>query len=138
MQNQSVFAVEIYRDQFKMVASKKVSFTKIWKFIQQMDSLVGQFLFKDPSEKFSRKDQLLVLSFPVFAFLFVFLMGSTLIITKFRLISMIFCFSLSSAYFQFYVTIVNLIRRKSTLKDLFEWCSSLYDVNKKFHNMVQK
>lgn len=118
--------------------SKKLSFTKIWKFIQQFDASIGVFLFKDQTKIKNMKEKLLSLSIPVNTGIFLVFFFSTLIITKFNIINIIFCCSGFVTLLSICVAIKYLILNKDTLIELFQWYESLYDVEKKFHKEVQK
>lgn len=117
---------------------KKVSFDKVWEVIQQTDIAVGLFLFKDTSIKLSRKEKFLAKVVPANATIITILVVSTLIITNFKLINVIFCVSHLTPFVSVYIIILKLKWNKNTLKDLVKWCENLYDVDKKYHELIRE
>lgn len=103
-----------------------------------MDTALGIFLFKDPSCKMTLKDKCLSLTFSAYLLLFILLTVPTLIITNFKMIHVIFCVSLLTLMLLWCFTIKTFMWNKSVLQDLFEWCESLYDVKKKFHDLIKE
>lgn len=85
-----------------MNPSTKVSFIKIRKLIEQMDAVAGMFLLKDPSMKKTIKEQLFLLAVPLNIITYLFMMISTMVITNFDLLSVIFSLSILTTYILLY------------------------------------
>lgn len=116
---------------------KKVNFKNIWALIEQADTVMGTFLFKNPSEKITLKEKFFKLTWARHAFFFYFFMVSTLIVTNFALISVILSVSMISISIFVYIVLFTNILKKSEMKDLLYWCENLYDVENKFNTVVQ-
>lgn len=117
----------------------KPNFDRVWSLLQQMDSLAGVFLFRDSSSKpKSKLEKLLSLILPAQAILSIFIFTSTLIVTKFALINIIICVSFAMPFLMCDATLVKFYTNKKTLKNLIDWCRSLYDVEKKFSLLVRE
>lgn len=117
---------------------KKTNFNKIRELIERIDATTGIFFLKDPCEKISIKEKLLMATFPILVFNEGFLFVSTLLVTNFSLISVIFTSSLFLTFLLLFGTLAKFTCNKSVLKELLNWCESLYDVPVKFNKLVHK
>lgn len=120
------------------VAKNKVTFKRIGELIQQFDTVIGLFLFKEPTGSKTRIEQFYSLTLPGHALAIVVLMVSTLFVTNFSLISIIYtsATSMIAAMMQFIVR--KMIRNKNNFKDMLVWCEDLYDMEKNFPETVLK
>lgn len=117
---------------------EKTSFETIWKYIKFMDTVIGLFLFQDPSKKRTVLEKFLSFTLIRQAIPVTILIVSTLIVFNFKLISVIFVASLMTFEMAWYFTLGTMILKKEVLKDVLKWCEGLYDVEKRFHKVVQK
>lgn len=118
--------------------NKNVNFDNIWQRMKFIDFAVGLFLFKDPVEKISPFFKFLAQTQARHAILLPLFITSTLVITNFELISVIFVASLITLMMPLHFTLLNCTMKKEKLKELFKWCGDQYDVQNYFHPRVQK
>lgn len=116
-------------------SQEKVNFERIWKILKGLDAAIGVFAFKDSAQR-TILENLLKLTVPRHVFLWSFLVVSTLILTDFQLISVILTGSTSTVMLACYTVII--ISKKTTFKKVIKWCEKLYDVEEKYHKVVQK
>ncbi|XP_063706381.1 uncharacterized protein LOC134835433 [Culicoides brevitarsis] len=117
---------------------EKISFDAIWKRLKFMDAAVGLFLFRDPSEKVSPWLKFLTRVQLRHAILVPLVLISTVVITKFALINIIFCFSLVTLLLPLHCTLISCESKQKNLRRLFKWCASLYDVKRSFREQIRE
>lgn len=123
----------------KMSPTKnKVNFTKIRELIHQMDTIAGLLLFRNLSRKSDGKEKFIKATLPAQVVVDIFMCVSTLIVSNFNLISIIFVSSVSMTYCFLFVTLKKFIVNKTVLRGLVKWCESLYDVQEKFNKATHK
>lgn len=113
---------------------KKLSFSRVWGFILQFDKDIGIYLFENKNGKEWHISSLAKLASALFTVTVI----TTMIITNFGVINIIFCISVLVTYISLFIGTLKIIWNKITLKQIFEWCDSLYDIDNKFHRVVQK
>lgn len=117
----------------------KLSFESIRKQIHQFETIAGIFLFRNKkSSKLTTKEKLLTFTLPLFFGIFAFLIVTTLIVTQFRLVNVIICCAAIVDVVTLQVGILCITFNKGPLIDILKWCESLYDVEQKFSQRIQK
>lgn len=116
---------------------EKPTFNNIWKFLKRIDAFAGVFLFKDPSEKKTLLEKYLSYTMKKQAILITVFFISTLYVTNFKLISIVFCASVLTFMASWYISMTTMIYRKKTFLHLIKWCEELYDIERKYHPKIQ-
>lgn len=117
---------------------EKVNFDRIFKFIQQSDTVIGLFMFRDSATKKTILDRFFSLTIPTQVVFDSVMITATLFVTNFAMLNVILCILMGVTLFFLNVFIFSLIRNKKTFKGLVEWCRGLYDFENKFDKRISK
>lgn len=116
---------------------KRVTFARIWKLIQETDTALGVFLFRDSKETTSIEKWFFTLTLPTLAILTLTLVISTVFATNFKLIYVILVFSMLSSIVTLFIVVFRIFLGKEQLKSFVKWCEDLYDIPIKYHPAVE-
>lgn len=107
-------------------------FTKVWAFLKQIDYYAGTFVFGKP-EKFTWKEKVLSLTLPLVGLNMLILVISTMIVSKFSLLSIIIGISFCTTATVICYVVWTFMENKSDVNAFLDWCRGLYDLPAKFH-----
>lgn len=116
----------------------KPSFFNILKFFKRIDTILGLFLLKDSSWKKTTLERFFSLTLKRHVLFSTFLFISTLIVSNFNLISVIFCACFLSFELTWFVAMKTMISKKATFYYILAWCEDMYNYETKFCTKIQE
>lgn len=116
---------------------KSNNFEQILILIKNLDSFAGNFVFRRKKKEKKRWIQIFGVKLPIFLTNISIQIITTLILSKFNLISIIISSACSSAAIALLYNILKLKIKNSEVHHFINWCESLHNIEKKFHPSIQ-
>lgn len=116
----------------------KQDFEDIYKIAKQIDRVLGVLLFKEKGVNRTWKENLFLLTIPTNMVLLCILGTSTLVISKFSLLSILMCSSITIVIVTHYFGIAVIVKNRQEIHGFYEWCRKMYNIEEKYHLVQQK
>lgn len=111
----------------------KQDFEEVYEIAKQIDRMLGVLLFKKEGVRRTWQENILLLTIPSNVALLLVFGLTTLLVSKFSLISILMCSSITIVIVTHYFGILVIVQHRHEILGFYEWCRNMYNIDKNYH-----